>query len=76
MPDDYTIWNKIIENEKKKAAFDLDCSETSKDDLNIEQKLHMWKEKVNEQKMINKEQKLKLDDAEQKLKDQRRQLKS
>ncbi|XLS71884.1 hypothetical protein HN51_028749 [Arachis hypogaea] len=63
IPDDYTIWNKVVTKEKKKAAFGLgsfsldlsskldsrNCSETSKDNLNIEQELHMWKEKVKEQ---------------------------
>ncbi|XLS90481.1 hypothetical protein HN51_066489 [Arachis hypogaea] len=88
--DDYTIWNKVVTKEKKKAAFGLgsfglnlsskldsrNCSETSKDNLNIEQELHMWKEKVKEQEMINEEQKVKLNDAEHKLKDQGRQLKA
>nr|XP_025661569.1 uncharacterized protein LOC112757175 [Arachis hypogaea] len=74
---------------KKKAAFGLgsfgfdlsskldsrNCSETSKDNLNIEQEIHMWKEKAKEQEMINEEQKVKLKDAEHKLKNQGRQLK-
>ncbi|QHO27465.1 hypothetical protein HN51_024421 [Arachis hypogaea] len=76
--------------EKKKAAFGLNsfgldlslkldsgnCSETSKDNLNIEQELHMWKEKAKKQEMINEQQKVKLNDAEHKLKDQGRQLKA
>ncbi|XP_020978160.1 uncharacterized protein LOC110271535 [Arachis ipaensis] len=87
--DDYTVWNEVVTKGKKKAAFGLgsfgldlsskldsrNCSETSKDNLNIEQELHMWKEKANEQEMINEEQKVKLKDAEHKLKDQGRQLK-
>ncbi|RYR16153.1 hypothetical protein Ahy_B04g073093 [Arachis hypogaea] len=85
IPDDYTIWNEVVTKEKKKAAFGLDlyskldsrnCSETSKDNLNIEQELHMWKEKAKEQEMINEEKKVKLNDAEHKLKDQGRQLKA
>ncbi|RYR27969.1 hypothetical protein Ahy_B01g052040 [Arachis hypogaea] len=62
IPDDYTIWNKVVTKEKKKATFGLgsfgldlyskldsrNCSETSKDNLNIEQELHMWEEKANE----------------------------
>ncbi|RYR48661.1 hypothetical protein Ahy_A07g034717 [Arachis hypogaea] len=60
--DDYTVWNEVVTKGKKKAAFGLgsfglnlsskldsrNCSETSKDNLNIEQELHMWKEKANE----------------------------
>ncbi|XLT02214.1 hypothetical protein HN51_051565 [Arachis hypogaea] len=90
IPDDYTIWNEVVTKEKKKAAFGLgsfgldlyskldsrNCSETSKDNLNIEQELHMWKEKAKEQEMINEEQKVKLNDTEYKLKDQGRQLKA
>ncbi|RYR48275.1 hypothetical protein Ahy_A07g034290 [Arachis hypogaea] len=85
IPDDYTIWNKVVTKEKKKSAFGLDlsskldfrnCSETSKDNLNIEQELHMWKEKAKEQEMINEEKKVKLNDAEHKLKDQGCQLKT
>ncbi|RYR12608.1 hypothetical protein Ahy_B04g070069 isoform D [Arachis hypogaea] len=89
IPDDYTVWNEVVTKGKKKAAFGLgsfgldlsskldsrNCSETSKDNLNIEQELHMWKEKAKEQEMINEEQKVKLKDAEHKLKDQGRQLK-
>ncbi|XLT01102.1 hypothetical protein HN51_050453 [Arachis hypogaea] len=89
IPDDYTIWNEVVTKEKKKAAFGLgsfgldlsskldsrNCSKTSKDNLNIELELHMWKEKAKEQEMINEEQKVKLNDAEHKLKDQGRQLK-
>ncbi|RYR29869.1 hypothetical protein Ahy_B01g054454 [Arachis hypogaea] len=89
IPDDYTIWNEVVTKRKKEAAFGLgsfgldlsskldsrNCSEKSTDNLNIEQELHMWKEKVKEQKMINEEQKVKLKDAEHKLKDQGRQLK-
>ncbi|RYQ85094.1 hypothetical protein HN51_059516 [Arachis hypogaea] len=89
IPDDYTVWNEVVTKEKKKADFGLgsfgidlsskldsrNCSETSKDNLNIEQELHMWKEKAKEQEMINEEQKVKLKDAEHKLKDQGRQLK-
>ncbi|XP_052107517.1 uncharacterized protein LOC127740529 [Arachis duranensis] len=89
IPDDYTIWNEVVTKEKKKAAFGLgsfgldlsskldsrNCSETSKDNLNIEQELHMWKEKAKEQEIINEEQKVKLKNAEHKLKDQGRQLK-
>ncbi|XLT01390.1 hypothetical protein HN51_050741 [Arachis hypogaea] len=55
IPDDYTILNEVVTKEKKKAAFGLgsfgldlyskldsrNCSETSKDNLNIEQELHM-----------------------------------
>ncbi|XP_072076951.1 uncharacterized protein [Arachis hypogaea] len=89
IPDDYTVWNEVVTKGKKKAAFGLgtfsldlsskldsrNCSETSKDNLNIEQELHMWKEKAKEQEMINEEQKVKLKDAEHKLRDQGRQLK-
>ncbi|XLS78539.1 hypothetical protein HN51_062764 [Arachis hypogaea] len=89
IPDDYTVWNEVVTKGKKKAAFGLgsfgldlsskldsrNCSETSKDNLNIEQELHMWKEKAKEQEMINEEQNVKLKDAEHKLKDQGRQLK-
>ncbi|QHN80563.1 Transmembrane protein, putative [Arachis hypogaea] len=89
IPDDYTVWNEVVTKGKKKAAFGLgsfgldlsskldsrNCSETSKDNLNIEQELHMWKEKAKEQEMINEEQKVKLKDAEHKLKDLGRQLK-
>ncbi|XLU30459.1 hypothetical protein S245_066525, partial [Arachis hypogaea] len=79
IPNDYTIWNEVVTKEKKKAAFGLDLSskldfrnfsKTSKDNLNIEQEFHMWKEKAKEQEMINEEQKIKLNDAEHKLKDQ------
>ncbi|XLU19220.1 hypothetical protein S245_055286, partial [Arachis hypogaea] len=77
IPDDYTIWNEVVTKEKKKDAFGLgsfgldlsskldsrNCSETSKDNLNIEQELHMWKEKAKEKEMINEEQKVKLNDA-------------
>ncbi|XLS97179.1 hypothetical protein HN51_039914, partial [Arachis hypogaea] len=90
MPDDYPIWNEVVTKGKKKAAFCLDsfgldlssklgsrdCPETSKDDINIEQELHIWKEKAKEQEIINKEQKVKLNDIEHKLKDQGRQLKA
>ncbi|XLU67300.1 hypothetical protein S245_026353, partial [Arachis hypogaea] len=69
--DDYTIWNEVVTKRKKKAAFGLgssgldisskldtiNCSKTSKDNLNIEQELHMWKEKAKEQEMINEKQK-------------------
>ncbi|RYR13034.1 hypothetical protein Ahy_B04g070244 isoform A [Arachis hypogaea] len=89
IPDDYTVWNEVVTKEKKKAAFGLgsfgldlssklnsrNCSKASKDNLNIEQELHMWKVKAKEQEMINEEQKVKLKDAEYKLKDQGRQLK-
>ncbi|RYR09857.1 hypothetical protein Ahy_B05g078285 [Arachis hypogaea] len=81
--------NEIVTKGKKKVAFGLgsfsldlsskldsrNCSETSKDNLNIEQELHMWKEKAKKQEMINEEQKVKLNDAEYKLKNQRHQLK-
>ncbi|XLS97127.1 hypothetical protein HN51_039862 [Arachis hypogaea] len=81
IPDDYTIWNEVVTKEKKKDAFGLgsfgldlsskldsrNCSETSKDNLNIEQELHMWKEKAKEKEMINEEQKVKLNDAKHKI---------
>ncbi|XLT00883.1 hypothetical protein HN51_050234 [Arachis hypogaea] len=90
IPDNYTIWNEIVTKEKKKATFGLgsfgldlsskldsrNYSETSKDNLNLEQELHMWKEKAKELEIINEEQKVKLNDAEHKLKDQGRQLKA
>ncbi|RYR25500.1 hypothetical protein Ahy_B02g059296 [Arachis hypogaea] len=64
IPDDYTIWNEVVTKGKKKAAFGLgsfgldlcskldsrNCSETSKDNLNIEQELHMWKKRQRSKK--------------------------
>ncbi|QHN99763.1 hypothetical protein HN51_034877 [Arachis hypogaea] len=90
IPDDYTIWNEVVTKEKNKAVFGLgsfgldlsskldsrNCLKTSKDNLNIEQELHMWKEKAKEQEMINEEENVKLNDADHKLKDQGCQLKA
>ncbi|RYR20083.1 hypothetical protein Ahy_B03g065169 [Arachis hypogaea] len=69
IPDDYTIWNEVVTKEKKKGNFGLgsfgldlslklyyrNYSKTSKDNLNIEEELHTWKEKAKEQEMINEE---------------------
>ncbi|XLS67812.1 hypothetical protein HN51_018835 [Arachis hypogaea] len=79
--DDYTIWNEVVTKRKKKAAFGLgssgldlsskldtiNCSKTSKDNLNIEQELHMWKEKAKEQEMINEKQKKRIGSTEKTL---------
>ncbi|RYR18993.1 hypothetical protein Ahy_B03g063632 [Arachis hypogaea] len=71
------VYTKCHTKKDKNLSSKLDsrnCSETSKDNLNIEQELYMWKEKAKEQEMINEEQKVKLKDVEHKLKDQGRQL--
>ncbi|RYR67278.1 hypothetical protein Ahy_A03g013600 [Arachis hypogaea] len=89
IPDDYTIRNEVVTKGKKKVDFGLgsfgldlsskldsrNCSKTSKDNLNIEQELHMWKRKAKEKETINEEQQVKLNDVEHKSKDQGRQLK-